>query len=354
MAIRKRYEGKTPLAGARIMGSLHMTIQTGVLIETLSLLGADVRWVSCNIFSTQDHAAAGGRRRPARDGGTVANPRGIPVFAWKGETLDEYWWCTVECLVWPDGKGPSLIVDDGGDATLFVHKAAEYEKAGKVPTFNPATEPEEWGVILKSLSDELSKNPAAGPRLPRASAASRGDDHGRAPSLRDGEEGHADVPRHQRQQLGDEEQVRQHLRLPALADRRHLPRQRRDDGRKTAFVAGYGDVGKGCAQALRGQGARVVVSEIDPICALQAAMEGFEVNTLENVLDKADIFITTTGNFNIITAAHMAKMKDKAIVGNIGHFDNEIDMAGLAKTRASSGSTSSRSTTSGCSRTATP
>ena len=159
MAIRKRYEGKKPLAGARIMGSLHMTIQTGVLIETLSLLGADVRWVSCNIFSTQDHAAAAVVVGRPETGGTVANPKGIPVFAWKGETLDEYWWCTVECLVWPDGKGPSLIVDDGGDATLFVHKAAEYEKAGKVPAFNPATEPEEWGVILKSLSDELAKNP---------------------------------------------------------------------------------------------------------------------------------------------------------------------------------------------------
>ena len=233
MAIRKRYEGKKPLAGARIMGSLHMTIQTGVLIETLSLLGADVRWVSCNIFSTQDHAAAAVVVGRPETGGTVENPKGIPVFAWKGETLDEYWWCTVECLVWPDGKGPSLIVDDGGDATLFVHKAAEYEKAGKVPTFNPATEPEEWGVILKALSSELSAEPRpldvdrqGHPRR------LRGDDHGRAPSLRDGEEGHAAVPGHQRQQLGDQEQVRQHLRLPALADRRHLPRQRRDDGRQ--------------------------------------------------------------------------------------------------------------------------
>ena len=221
MAIRKRYEGKKPLAGARIMGSLHMTIQTGVLIETLSLLGADVRWVSCNIFSTQDHAAAAVVVGRPETGGTVQNPKGIPVFAWKGETLDEYWWCTVEALVWPDGKGPSLIVDDGGDATLFVHKAAEFEKAGKVPAFNPDKDPEEWGVILKSLSERAEEEP--GPLdvdrqgHPRRQ---RGDDHRRAPSLRDGEEGHAAVPRHQRQRLGDQEQVRQHLRLPPLADRR--------------------------------------------------------------------------------------------------------------------------------------
>ena len=221
MAIRKRYEGKKPLAGARIMGSLHMTIQTGVLIETLSLLGADVRWVSCNIFSTQDHAAAAVVVGRPETGGTVQNPKGIPVFAWKGETLEEYWWCTVECLVWPDGKGPSLIVDDGGDATLFVHKAAEYEKAGKVPAFNPDKDPEEWGVILKSLSSELAKNPGRWTSIANGiRGVSRGDDHGRAPSLRDGEEGHAAVPGHQRQQLGDQEQVRQHLRLPALADRR--------------------------------------------------------------------------------------------------------------------------------------
>jgi adenosylhomocysteinase len=334
MAIRKRYEGKKPLDGARIMGSLHMTIQTGVLIETLSLLGADVRWVSCNIFSTQDHAAAAVVVGRPETGGTVANPKGIPVFAWKGETLDEYWWCTVECLVWPDGKGPSLIVDDGGDATLFVHKAAEYEKAGKVPSFNPDKDPEEWGVILKSLSAELSKNPG---RWTGIAKAIRGVS----------EETTTGVHRlYEMEKKGT-------LMFPGINVNNSVTKSKFDNifgcrhsltdgicrasdvmmGGKTAFVAGYGDVGKGCAQALRGQGARVIVSEIDPICALQAAMEGFEVNTLEGVLEKADIFITTTGNFNIITAAHMAKMKDKAIVGNIGHFDNEIDMAGLKRVK---------------------
>ncbi len=333
MAIRKRYEGKKPLAGARIMGSLHMTIQTGVLIETLSLLGADVRWVSCNIFSTQDHAAAAVVVGRPETGGTVQNPKGIPVFAWKGETLDEYWWCTVECLVWPDGKGPSLIVDDGGDATLFVHKAAEYEKAGAVPAFNPDKDPEEWGVILKSLSTELSKNP------------------GRWTSIAKGIRGVSEETTTGVHRLYEMEK-KGTLLFPGINVNNSVTKSKFDNifgcrhsltdgldratdvmiGGKLAFVAGYGDVGKGCAQALRGQGARVIVSEIDPICALQAAMEGFEVNTLENVLDRVDIFITTTGNFNIITAAHMAKMKDHAIVGNIGHFDNEIDMAGLAKT----------------------
>src|SRR6187397_2836697 len=333
MAIRKRCEGKQPLAGARVMGSLHMTIQTGVHIETLSLLGADVRWVSCNIFSTQDHAAAAVVVGRPETGGTVQNPKGIPVFAWKGETLEEYWWCTVECLVWPDGKGPSLIVDDGGDATLFVHKAAEYEKAGKVPAFNAATEPEEWGVILKSLSDELSKNP------------------GRWTSIAKGIRGVSEETTTGVHRLYEMEK-KGTLMFPGINVNNSVTKSKFDNifgcrhsltdgicrasdvmmGGKTAFVAGYGDVGKGCAQALRGQGARVIISEIDPICARQAAMEGFEVNTLENVLEKADIFITTTGNFNIITADHMAKMKDKAIVANIGHFDNEIDMAGLKKT----------------------
>jgi adenosylhomocysteinase len=332
MAIRKRYEGKKPLAGARIMGSLHMTIQTGVLIETLSLLGADVRWVSCNIFSTQDHAAAAVVVGRPETGGTVQNPKGIPVFAWKGETLEEYWWCTVECLVWPDGKGPNLIVDDGGDATLFVHKAYEYEKAGKVPAFNPEKEPEEWGVILKALSGELSKNP------------------GRWTGVAQGIRGVSEETTTGVHRLYEMEK-KGTLLFPGINVNNSVTKSKFDNifgcrhsltdgldratdvmiGGKLAFVAGYGDVGKGCAQALRGQGARVVVSEIDPICALQAAMEGFEVNTLENVLDKADIFITTTGNFNIITAEHMKKMKNHAIVGNIGHFDNEIDMAGLAK-----------------------
>jgi adenosylhomocysteinase len=332
MAIRKRYEGKKPLAGARIMGSLHMTIQTGVLIETLSLLGADVRWVSCNIFSTQDHAAAAVVVGRPETGGTVQNPKGIPVFAWKGETLEEYWWCTVQALVWPDGKGPSLIVDDGGDATLFVHKAAEFEKAGKVPAFNPDKDPEEWGVILKALNEELTKNPGKWTEI--------------AKGIRGvSEETTTGVHRlYEMEKKGT-------LLFPGINVNNSVTKSKFDNiygcrhsltdgldratdvmiGGKLAFVAGYGDVGKGCAHALRGQGARVVVSEIDPICALQAAMDGYEVNTLENVVDKADIFITTTGNFNIINAAHMAKMKNHAIVGNIGHFDNEIDMAGLGK-----------------------
>jgi adenosylhomocysteinase len=334
MAIRKRYAGKKPLAGARIMGSLHMTIQTGVLIETLAELGADVRWVSCNIFSTQDHAAAAIVVGRPETGGTVDNPRGIPVFAWKGETLEEYWWCTVEALVWPDGKGPTLIVDDGGDATLFVHKANEYEKAGKVPDFNAAKDPEEWGVILNALKSELAKHPG---RWTEIAKGIRGVSEETTTGVH-------------RLYVMEKEGT---LLFPGINVNNSVTKSKFDNifgcrhsltdgicrasdvmiGGKTAFVAGYGDVGKGCAQALRGQGARVIVSEIDPICALQAAMEGFEVNTLENVIDKADIFITTTGNFNIITAEHMAKMKDKAIVGNIGHFDNEIDMAGLAKVK---------------------
>src|SRR5687767_8726547 len=332
MALRARYAAKKPLAGAKIMGSLHMTVQTAVLIETLTALGADVRWVSCNIFSTQDHAAAAVVVGRPETGGTTQDPKGTPVFAWKGETLPEYWWCTVEALVWPDGSGPTLIVDDGGDATLFVHKAYEYEKAGKVPAFNPASDPEEWGVILKSLSSELSKNP------------------GRWTDIAKGIRGVSEETTTGVHRLYEMEK-KGTLLFPGINVNNSVTKSKFDNifgcrhsltdgicrasdvmiGVKLTFVAGYGDVGKGCAQALRGQGARVVVSEIDPICALQAAMEGFEVNTLESVLDKADIFITTTGNFNIITAAHMAKMKDKAIVGNIGHFDNEIDMAGLAK-----------------------
>src|SRR5499426_574592 len=333
MALRARHAASKPLAGARIMGSLHMTVQTAVLIETLTELGADVRWVSCNIFSTQDHAAAAVVVGRPETGGTPAAPRGTPVFAWKGETLPEYWWCTVQALVWPDGAGPTLIVDDGGDATLFVHKAFEYEKAGAVPAFNPDKDPEEWGVILKALSNELSKNP------------------GRWTSIAKGIRGVSEETTTGVHRLYEMEK-KGTLMFPGINVNNSVTKSKFDNiygcrhsltdgldratdvmlGGKLAFVAGYGDVGKGCAQALRGQGARVIVSEIDPICALQAAMEGFEVNTLENVLDKADIFITTTGNFNIITAEHMAKMKDKAIVGNIGHFDNEIDMAGLAKT----------------------
>ncbi|HXG59005.1 MAG TPA: adenosylhomocysteinase [Thermoanaerobaculia bacterium] len=332
MAVRRKYAGTRPLAGARIMGSLHMTIQTAVLIETLDILGADVRWVSCNIFSTQDHAAAAVVVGRPETGGTIENPRGIPVFAWKGETLEEYWWCTSEALMWPDGSGPTLIVDDGGDATLLVHKGVEYEKEGRVPDFRPDEEPEEWGVILDLLRREMTRDPQ---RWTRVAASIRGVS----------EETTTGVHRlYQMQESGA-------LLFPAINVNDSVTKSKFDniygcrhsviDGLnratdvmiagKLAVVCGYGEVGKGCAQALRGQGARVVVTEIDPICALQAAMEGFEVRKLESVLERADIFITATGNRDIITAAHMERMKDKAIVGNIGHFDNEIDMAGLRK-----------------------
>jgi adenosylhomocysteinase len=332
MALRARYAGQKPLAGARIMGSLHMTIQTAVLIETLTELGADVRWVSCNIFSTQDHAAAAVVVGRPETSGTPADPRGTPVFAWKGETLEEYWWCTTEALIWPDGAGPTLIVDDGGDATLFVHKAHEFERAGAVPAFNPEKEPEEWGVILKAVGQELKNRPGTWTRI--------------AEGIRGvSEETTTGVHRlYQMMEAGT-------LLFPAINVNDSVTKSKFDNiygcrhslpdglaratdvmlGGKVAVVCGYGEVGKGCAQALRGQGARVIVTEIDPICALQAAMEGYEVNTLENVMEKADIFITATGNFNIITVDHMARMKDKAIVGNIGHFDNEIDVAGLKK-----------------------
>jgi adenosylhomocysteinase len=334
MAIRKRYAGSKPLAGARVMGSLHMTIQTGVLIETLAELGADVRWVSCNIFSTQDHAAAAVVVGRPETGGTPESPKGIPVFAWKGETLDEYWWCTVEALVWPDGEGPTLIVDDGGDATLFVHKAHEFEQAGKVPAFNPDKDPEEWGVILAKINSELTAH--AG-RWSKIAKAIRGVS----------EETTTGVHRlYEMEKKGT-------LLFPAINVNDSVTKSKFDNiygcrhsvidglnratdvmlGGKVAVVFGFGEVGKGCAEALRGQGCRVVVTEIDPICALQAAMQGYEVKTLEEVVSTADIFVTATGNFNIITAADMGKMKDKAIVSNIGHFDNEIDMAGLAKVK---------------------
>ncbi len=333
MALRQKYAANRPLAGSKIMGSLHMTVQTAVLIETLQMLGADVRWVSCNIFSTQDHAAAAvvvGRPETA---GSAARPRGIPVFAWKGETLDEYWWCTSEALKWPDGSGPTLIVDDGGDATLLVHKGVEFEGKKHVPDFKSADEPEEWGVILELLRKELARDPQ---RWTRLAAGIRGVS----------EETTTGVHRlYQMAEAGS-------LLFPAINVNDSVTKSKFDniygcrhsvvDGLnratdvmiagKLAVVCGYGEVGKGCAQALRGQGARVVITEIDPICALQAAMEGFEVRTLESVVDKADIFVTATGNKDIITAGHMARMKNKAIVGNIGHFDNEIDMAGLKKT----------------------
>jgi adenosylhomocysteinase len=328
MALRQKYSATKPLAGARIMGSLHMTIQTAVLIETLKLLGADLRWVSCNIFSTQDHAAAA----VVVGDGTIENPRGVPVFAWKGETLEEYWWCTSEALMWPDGGGPTLIVDDGGDATLLVHQGVACEDKCRVPEFNPSDEPEEWGVILDLLRKELARDPQ---RFTRVAAKIKGVS----------EETTTGVHRlYQMMEAGT-------LLFPAINVNDSVTKSKFDniygcrhsviDGLnratdvmiagKLAVVCGYGEVGKGCAQALRGQGARVVVTEIDPICALQAAMEGYEIKRLESVLDQADIFITATGNRNIITAEHMSRMKDKAIVGNIGHFDNEIDMAGLKK-----------------------
>jgi len=332
MALRARYKEQSPLARARVMGSLHMTIQTAVLIETLADLGADVRWVSCNIFSTQDHAAAAVVVGRPETGGTAQNPRGIPVFAWKGETLEEYWWCTGEALTWPDGSGPTQIVDDGGDATLLIHKGAEFEAAGAVPEFNAASEPEEWGVILDLLRKELKSNAT---RFRTMSRAIRGVS----------EETTTGVHRlYQMEQAGT-------LLFPAINVNDSVTKSKFDNiygcrhslvdglnratdvmlGGKVAVVFGYGEVGKGCAQALRGQGCRVIVTEIDPICALQAAMEGYEVKRLADVVETADIFITATGNLNIITVEHMKRMKDKAIVGNIGHFDNEIDMAGLKK-----------------------
>jgi adenosylhomocysteinase len=332
MAVRARYKGSQPLAGARIMGSLHMTVQTAVLIETLADLGADVRWVSCNIFSTQDHAAAAVVVGRPETGGTPQNPRGIPVFAWKGESLPQYWACTVEALVWPDGNGPTLVVDDGGDATLFVHKAYEYEQAGAVPAFDPDKDPEEWGVILEAIRQELSGRPGTWTRIARGIRGVS-------------EETTTGVHRlYEMMKAGT-------LLFPAINVNDSVTKSKFDNiygcrhslpdglaratdvmlGGKLAVVFGYGEVGKGCAQSLKGQGCRVVVTEIDPICALQAAMEGFQVATIDDVIEEADIFITATGNVNIITAAHMAKMKHNAIVGNIGHFDNEIDMAGLKR-----------------------
>jgi adenosylhomocysteinase len=332
MALRARYKGQKPLAGARVMGSLHMTVQTAVLIETLAELGADVRWVSCNIFSTQDPAASAVVVGRPETGGTHANPKGTPVFAWKGETLEEYWWCTSEALMWPDGSGPTQIVDDGGDATLLLHKGVEFEKAGRVPAFNADREPEEWGVILELLRSELKQNPT---RWTKVAAAIRGVS----------EETTTGVHRlYQMMEAGT-------LLFPAINVNDSVTKSKFDNiygcrhslidglnratdvmmGGKVAVVAGYGEVGKGCAQALRGQGCRVIIAEIDPICALQAAMEGYEVKTIADVVETADIFVTATGNVNIITVDDMARMKHNAIIGNIGHFDNEIDMAGLKK-----------------------
>ena len=330
MALRERHHAEQPLKGAKIMGSLHMTVQTGVLIETLVHLGADVRWCSCNIFSTQDHAAAAIAVGP---NGTPEDPKGTPVFAWKGESLEEYWWCTNEALTWPDGSGPDVIVDDGGDATLLIHKGLEFDKAGKIPAFNADSEPEEWGVILQTLRDIHTKHPNRWAAFVK-------------PIRGVSEETTTGVHRlYEMEEKGE-------LLFPAINVNDSVTKSKFDNiygcrhslidginrasdvmmGGKIAVVCGYGEVGKGCVQSLRGQGCRVIVSEIDPICALQAAMEGYEVATVEDYIDKADIFITATGACDVITAEHMAKMKDKAIVGNIGHFDNEIQMAELAKT----------------------
>jgi adenosylhomocysteinase len=319
MATRREFADAQPLKGARVTGSLHMTIQTAVLIETLTSLGAEVRWCSCNIFSTQDHAAA-----------AIAEA-GIPVFAWKGETLEEYWWCTEQALTWPDGNGPNMILDDGGDATLLVHKGVEYEKAGAVP--DPATaDNDEFRIILETLQRSLAEDAQ---RFTRAAANIKGVTEETTTGV------------HRLYQLAEQGE----LLFPAINVNDSVTKSKFDnlygcrhsliDGinrgtdvmiaGKVAVICGYGDVGKGCAESLRGQGARVIVTEIDPICALQAAMEGYQVQTLEDVVETGDIFITATGNKDIITADDMARMKHQAIVGNIGHFDNEIDMAGLAK-----------------------
>ena len=330
MAIRAEYTDSRPLAGARITGSLHMTVQTAVLIETLTALGAEVRWCSCNIFSTQDEAAAAVAVGPD---GTVEDPRGVPVFAWKGETLDEYWWCTEQVLTWPadtEGHtGPTMILDDGGDATLLVHKGTEYEAAGAVPD-TVEEDSDEWGVVLSTLRRTLAEDPQ---RWTSIGAGIKGVTEETTTGV------------HRLYQMFEQGL----LLFPAINVNDSTTKSKFDNlygcrhslvdginratdvmiGGKLAVVCGYGDVGKGCVQSLRGQGARVVVTEIDPICALQAAMEGIQVVRLEDVVETADIFITTTGNKDIITAEHMARMKHNAIVGNIGHFDNEIDMAGL-------------------------
>ncbi|MBK7405571.1 MAG: adenosylhomocysteinase [Phycisphaerales bacterium] len=329
MSVRAEYAASKPLKGFRVAGSLHMTVQTAVLIETLADLGADVRWASCNIFSTQDSAAAAivvGRS------GTPDAPKGIPVFAWKGETLEEYWWCTKQAITWPDGKGPDLIVDDGGDATMLIHKGVEFEKAGKVPQHDEVNDPEEWKWVLHTIRESVAENPGWFTSI--------------EPSVR-GVSEETTTGVHRLYEMAK----RGELLFPAINVNDSVTKSKFDniygcrhsviDGLnratdvmlsgKVAVVCGYGDVGKGCCQALKGQGCRVIVTEIDPICALQAAMEGYEVRTVEDVVETADIFVTTTGNKDVLTAAHMQRMKNKAIIGNIGHFDNEIDMAGLAK-----------------------
>jgi adenosylhomocysteinase len=331
MATREEFAAAQPLQGARVTGSLHMTVQTAVLIETLVALGAEVRWASCNIFSTQDHAAAAVVVGPE---GTPEEPRGVPVFAWKGETLEEYWWCSEQAMTWPDpeGSGPNMLLDDGGDITLLVHKGVEFEKAGAVPDPEGANS-EEFLVIVRLPQRSLEADPQ---KWTTIAAGIKGVT----------EETTTGVHRlYEMTEAGT-------LLFPAINVNDSVTKSKFDNkygcrhslvdginrgtdvliGGKVAVICGYGDVGKGCAESLRGQGARVIVTEIDPICALQAAMDGYQVQTLEDVLETADIFVTATGNRDIITAADMSRMKDKAIVGNIGHFDNEIDMAGLAAT----------------------
>jgi adenosylhomocysteinase len=333
MSTRAEFAASQPLKGARIMGSLHMTVQTAVLIETLTALGAEVRWVSCNIFSTQDHAAAAVAVGPE---GTPESPQGVPVFAWKGETLEEYWWCTDQALSWPEPgpngeTGPNMILDDGGDATLLVHKGVEYEAAGAVPGDETAGSEEEK-VILQLLRDSLAREPD---RFTKQATGIIGVTEETTTGVHRLYEMFANGT----------------LLFPAINVNDSVTKSKFDNlygcrhslidginratdvmiGGKTAVICGFGDVGKGCAESLRGQGARVIVTEIDPICALQASMTGYEVRKLDSVIDKADIFITTTGNKDIISAEQMGKMKHQAIVGNIGHFDNEIDVAGLEK-----------------------
>ncbi len=328
MAVREEYADAQPLRGARVTGSLHMTIQTAVLIETLAALGAQVRWASCNIFSTQDHAAAAVAVGPE---GTPEDPQGIPVFAWKGETLEEYWWCTNQALTWAGDDGPNMILDDGGDATMLVHKGAEYEGAGAVPSA-AEDDAEEWKVVLDLLRQSLETSKD---RWTLMAEGIRGVTEETTTGV------------HRLYEMANSGT----LAFPAINVNDSVTKSKFDNiygcrhslidgikratdvliGGKVAVVCGYGDVGKGCAQSLRGQGARVIVTEVDPICALQAAMDGFQVAKLDDVVSTADIFVTATGNRDVITADQMRKMKHQAIVGNIGHFDNEIDMAGLAR-----------------------
>ena len=329
MALRERYTATKPLSGARIMGSLHMTVQTAVLIETLVELGADVRWVSCNIFSTQDHAAAAVAVGPS---GTVENPSGVTVFAWKGESLEEYWWCTRKAMIWPDGKGPHTIVDDGGDATLLVHKGTQFEADGKVPEFDEESDSEERGVILELLRDKHKGDSQLWSRVAEGlMGVSEETTTGVLRLYQMERDGSLLVPA-----INVNDSVTKSKFDNVYGCRHSLPDglARATDimlGGKVVVVCGFGEVGKGCAQSLKGQGARVVVTEVDPICALQAAMEGYEVATLDDVVESADFFITATGNLRVISVEQMARMKDKAVVGNIGHFDNEIDMAALKR-----------------------